>query len=435
MPEDTCEEVTRPAGFAAYVASAAARGELVVQPRMGFSDPAQMRDGLVAVRDCQATTVGTITVDSYTRLGRVSTARAAMADGTELNGFPITVYDRRQVEGVVQGIQGPGFPVQVRHGSPQPQRIIDRMLRLGLDATEGGPVSYCLPYGRYPLRRSLENWRIACDLLAEAGSAGLSPHLETFGGCLLGQMCPSGLLVAVSVLEGLFFRQRGVTSISFSYAQQTNQQQDEQALRALRRLAAELLPADTDWHIVLYTYMGLYPRTRIGALRLLAESAELAVRSGAARLVVKSAAEAHRIPTVAENVEALETATVAARRAERAEQPPPWTDNAVYTQARTLVDAVLNLDGDVGEALVRAFEQGRLDIPYCLHSDNAGRTRSYIDSSGWLRWAEVGLMPIAPDGGGHVRLTSGELVAGLSFVRDRYDDLDPAATMEEQWKK
>src|SRR5215471_2948528 len=288
----------QPAAFDSYVASAAARGSLVVQPRMGFSDPARMREGLIAVRDSRAVTVGTITVDSYTRLGKEAAARAALAEGAALNGFPLTVHDTRAVLTMLDGIHGAGFPIQVRHGSPQPQGIVARMVRVGLDATEGGPVSYCLPYGRYPLRRSMENWRAACDTLAEAGSAGFRPHVETFGGCLLGQLCPPALLVAVSVLEGLFFRGRGLTSISLSYAQQTSQRQDELALCALRRLAGELLPAGTEWHIVLYTYMGLYPRTRTGALRLLAESAELAVRSGAARLVVKSAAEAHRIPTV-----------------------------------------------------------------------------------------------------------------------------------------
>lgn len=417
-----------PVSFGSYIASAAARGSLVVQPRMGFSDPARMREGLIAVRDSRAVTVGTITVDSYTRLGEEVAAQAALADGVALNGFPLTSHDWRTVRAMLKGIHGPGFPVQVRHGSPRPQRIVGQMIRVGLGATEGGPVSYCLPYGRYPLRRSMENWRVACDMLAEAGSAGFVPHLETFGGCLLGQLCPPALLVAVSALEGLFFRQRGLSSISLSYAQQTSRRQDELALSALRRLACELLPADTEWHIVLYTYMGLYPRTRTGALRLLAESADLAVRSGAARVVVKSAAEAYQIPAIDENVEALEAAAEAAARAGRAQVPHALGDNAVYTQARALVDAVLNLAADAGEGLVRAFELGWLDVPYCLHPDNARRARSYVDRSGWLRWADVGRMPIACDGEGSARMTASDLMAGLSFVRDRFDAADAELT-------
>ena len=77
---------------------------------------------------------------------------------------------------------------------------------------------------------------------------------------MLGQLCPPGLLVAISVLEGLFFRQHGMRSVSLSYAQQTNPDQDEEAVAALRRLAAECC-RDVDWHVVLYTYMGVFPRT------------------------------------------------------------------------------------------------------------------------------------------------------------------------------
>lgn len=414
----------QPVSFGSFVASAAARGSLVVQPRMGFSDPDRMRGGLVAVRDSRAVTVGTITVDSYTRLAQEDAAEAALAAGLALNGFPLTTYHWQAVRALLDRVHGPGFPVQVRHGSPQPQRIVGQMIRAGLEATEGGPVSYCLPYGAYPLRRSMVNWRRACEMLAEASSPVFFPHLETFGGCLLGQLCPPALLVAVSVLEGLFFRQRGITSISLSYAQQTNRRQDELALQALRCLAGEVLPADTQWHVVLYTYMGLYPRTRDGALRLLAESAELAVRSGAARMVVKSTVEAHRIPSVEENVEALEVAAEAATHARCAQAPSALAGNTVYTQARVLVDAVRELCEDAGEALVRAFELGLLDVPYCLHPDNAGRARSYVDRSGWLRWADVGRMPIARDGERAARMTASDLMAGLSFVRDRFDAAD-----------
>lgn len=75
---------------------------------------------------------------------------------------------------------------------------------------------------------------------------------------MLGQLCPPSLLVALSVLEGVFFRQHGLRSVSLSYAQQTHHDQDVEALLALRTLAGEHL-AGMDWHVVLYTYMGVFP--------------------------------------------------------------------------------------------------------------------------------------------------------------------------------
>jgi aspartyl/asparaginyl-tRNA synthetase/glutamate mutase epsilon subunit len=430
VPSAAFQLGVRPPSLARLVARAQASGELVVQPRMGYSDPGRMRAGLAATRAAARWAAGTVTVDSYTRVGDERAAVRALRDGVPLNGYPITAVDLHTTRWMLAEARDLAFPVQVRHGSGRPQHIIAAMVSAGLDATEGGPVSYCLPYGRVPLPDSVRNWRESCEFLAGLRAFGWEPHLETFGGCLLGQLCPPGLLVAVSVLEALFFHRTGLRSISLSYAQQTNFEQDEQAVRALRRLAAELL-GDAEWHVVLYTYMGVYPATRAGALRLVERSAELAVHAGAARLIVKTEAEAHRIPTVAENVAALHTAAAAAGRT----RPPAGAmsgadpDNPVYTEARALVEAVLNLDADIGKALVTAFARGYLDVPYCLHADNAGRARSYLDADGRLCWSDVGSMPIKrvvdrPA----TRLTAAGLKGALSYVQRAYDRELPGPT-------
>ena len=79
--------------FGDFVARAQRSGRLVVQPRMGVSDPAAMRTGLLATKHATATTVGTITLDSYTRMGDNANARTALATGAELNGYPIVAHD------------------------------------------------------------------------------------------------------------------------------------------------------------------------------------------------------------------------------------------------------------------------------------------------------------------------------------------------------
>jgi methylaspartate mutase epsilon subunit len=409
--------------FGAFVIAAAAAGRLVVQPRMGFSDPRRMRAGLERTRFAAATTVGTLTLDSYTRLGDHRAVRRALAAGTPLNGYPIVAYPLRQTRALLDGVLDPSFPIQVRHGSSRPQQIFRVLTAAGLDATEGGPVSYCLPYGRTPLRESVANWERACHLLAARVAPPRVPHLETFGGCMLGQLCPPGLLVAISLLEARFFAQHGIGSVSLSYAQQTDPAQDEEAVRALRRLAGEFLPAHVDRHVVLYAYMGVYPTSASGARRLLETAAELAVRSGAERLIVKTVAEAHRIPTVAENVDALETAATVAAVTARRDDDDPVEDTGVYTEARTLVEAVLELDTDTGRALRAAFARGVLDVPYCLHPDNAGRARSYIDDGGRLRWAAVGRMPIRPGttAGDRAEMTSARLLSALHHVARSFD--------------
>ncbi|MFD7611487.1 methylaspartate mutase [Streptomyces sp. NPDC059828] len=401
---------------------------MVVQPRMGMADPQRMRGGLLATRDADAVTVGTITLDSYTRTGDLAAAREALAEGVGLNGYPIATHSADTTRAVLRGIADARFPVQVRHGSAMPEHIVRALLAVGLDATEGGPVSYCLPYSRTPLREAVASWRRSCELLLSAREFGVEPHLETFGGCLMGQLCPPSLLIAVSVLEALFFRQHGLRSISLSYAQQADPRQDEEALTVLGRLAGELLP-DVDHHVVLYAYMGVFPRSPGGARLLLEDAARLAVRAGAARLIVKTTAEAHRIPTVGENVRALETGAAAAAD-ERSRTPltaVPGTyieDTGIEAEARALIGAVLELDADVGRALIRAFAAGYLDVPYCLHPDNAGRARTSLAPDGRLHWSSVGSMPIAglADGGPRPPiLGSAGLLSALSHLQRTYD--------------
>jgi methylaspartate mutase epsilon subunit len=417
----------RAASFGAVVAGRHARGELVVQPRMGFGDPALMRRGLLATRAARAATVGTITLDSYTRVGQHRAARQALAAGADLNGYPLLDRPRAATAAMLDGVATPAFPVQVRHGSPDPRRIVAALLDCGLRATEGGPVSYCLPYSRMPLASAVGHWRRSCEALAEVRGPGSEPHLETFGGCMMGQLCPPALLVALSVLEGMFFWQHGVRCISFSYAQQTHPGQDAEAIAALRDMIGRYLPYARS-HVVVYTYMGVFPRTRGGALALLAESARLAIRSGAARLIVKTTAEAHRLPTIGENVTALEHAAAAARGvpADPAGTGPAGTAPAgtgIRAQAEALVDNTVSLAGDLGQALITAFSRGQLDVPFCLHPDNAGRARGYLDPAGRLQWRQIGSMPLA----GLVepppaeRMTSVDLLAALRFVQDSFD--------------
>ncbi|MER6678562.1 methylaspartate mutase [Streptomyces sp. NPDC000983] len=412
-------------GFGAFVRGAR---QLVVQPRMGFGSPERMRRGLLATRDADATAVGTLTLDSYTRVGDLAAARRAVTEGTDLNGYPLLTHGPAATRRMLDGIESPGFPVQVRHGSAAPQSIVRGLLAAGLHATEGGPVSYCLPYSRTPLADAVDNWTRACELLAEARRPGVEPHLESFGGCMMGQLCPPGLLVALSLLEGMFFVRHGLRSISLSYAQQTDPHQDEEAVRALRALATDLLPG-VDWHIVVYTYMGVYPRTPSGARALQDRAVRLAVRAGAQRLIVKTTVEARRIPTVAENVAALESSAHTARTLGPGGPGGPGApddgdrDTQVYAEARALVEAVLCLGPDIGRGLLTAFGRGWLDVPYCLHPDNAGRSAGFVDERGRLGWSSVGAMPL-----GHVvtarpaaALTSSGLLDALHYVETRLD--------------
>ena len=169
--------------FSAFVAAKRREGRLIVQPRMGFGSIGKMREGLLAVKHANATTVGTITLDSYTRVNDTDSALRAIRCGSDLNGYPLVAYGAQTTRQLLSQVLAPDFPVQVRHGSALPEQIFVTLLDAGLDATEGGPISYCLPYSRVPLRQAIASWAVCCRLLGEQRERGLICHLESFGGC------------------------------------------------------------------------------------------------------------------------------------------------------------------------------------------------------------------------------------------------------------
>ena len=396
----------------------------VVQPRTGFGRVETMRRSLETIAALDFAVVGTITIDSHTRAGEYAVPLQRLAAGEELNGYPLVSHSGEATRAMLDGLYGPEFPVQVRHGTALPRRLFERLVEVGLDATEGGPVSYCLPYSRVPLAEAVAAWADSCRFLAGATEHG---HVESFGGCLLGQLCPPSLLVAMSVLEGCFFRQQGLGHMSLSYAQGTLDTQDRGALQALRSLASAYL-GDVDWHLVFYTYMGVFPRSRQGATRLIRDSARVARDAGCERLIVKTVSESRQIPTVADNVAALRLAA-----AELATAPglPGALDDAfrqeTEEEARGIIDAVLDLHPDVGAALVAAFHRGLLDIPYCLHRDNRSTATGVLDDRGALVWGSVGNLPLpaASRSARTERLSSNALYAMLNHVAHRYDSAAP----------
>ncbi|MFC4258098.1 methylaspartate mutase [Marinobacter lacisalsi] len=406
-----------------YVAEQKLRDRTVWQPRMGFGDPEKMKAGLAAVADqCDFGRSGTITLDAYTRVGDFETPLNSLRSGVALNGYPIVSHDMETTNEVVSPARINGIPVQIRHGTSKPQAIFARMAELGLEATEGGPISYCLPYGRLPLAEAVAAWEDSCKLMANRIEHG---HIESFGGCMMGQLCAPSILVAINIIEALFFLQHGVSTASLSYAQGTSDAQDKGAIAALRRLAKEYLPFGT-WHIVFYMYMGVFPKTPEGASRLIYDAACLAVRSGCERVIVKTISEAIQIPTIEQNIYALKLSA----SAERKYGQEPLTDREkehyeeVYMEAKSMVDAVLNESADLGKAIINCFRTGVLDVPYCLHLDNRGQTRTYIDGDGCLRWADRGALPLNRSVsyiGRHKQLSSSEFLNMLDYKASLYD--------------
>lgn len=410
--------------FNQYVKRKAREG-LVVQPRMGFSDIELMRTGLEAVKSLPFPTVGTITIDAMTRQGLHCEAKEMVRKREKLNGFPLASFDEPELASLFEGLSD-DFPIQVRHGTPLPMHVFEAAMRAGLYIIEGGPVSYALPYGKTRLTDTFVAWQESLERWVAYGAKNnIDVHLESFSGCMMGQLCPPSILIALNILEGLWFESIGIRSLSLSLAQGTSSEQDTAALRALRTIADNFLQ-EASFHIVAYTWMGVFPESARGAERLIKESAKVARVGGAERLIVKTVRESIGIPTIEDNLQALEWCHNESKQ-HQFDSDFNATNQRLYndlvTEATSIIDAVLSMHRDIGVAIQGAFQKGYLDIPFCIHPDNSNSARPLIDRDGKIGWAKVGNVPIDSEHKniGELTLSSSGLLKALRFNREKFD--------------
>ena len=396
---------------------------LVIQPRMGFSNISKMSEGLNAVRNVDYSTVGTITVDSYTRLNMFDTIDLMLEKDIELNGYPIVSHSVESTKSIVDKlIENDSFTVQVRHGTALPRRVFETILACGIGATEGGPVSYCLPYGRIPLSEAIKEWGYSCSLASEKELF----HIESFAGCMLGQLCPPSMSIALNVLECLFFRNSGIKSCSLSFAQGTNLSQDVSAIVAMNYLADKYL-YDMSWHIVVYTFMGVFPETHKGCVDLIRDSVKICTLTRSERLIVKTTMEARGIPTIRENIECMNLAHseyVLLSDDDISNYFDVEEYESILEEANDIIISILNVSADISKALHHGVQKGLLDIPFCMHPDNNNKSNCYIDEAGYLKWNSHGNIAIKnsnSDASKQNNMTSSEFINMLSYVRLKYD--------------
>ncbi|MGB1015083.1 MAG: hypothetical protein ACPG4T_13190, partial [Nannocystaceae bacterium] len=251
----------------------------------------------------------------------------------------------------------------------------------------------------------------------------------------------------------LFFSHHGITSISLSYAQGPNIDQDLGALTALKRLTEVYLPG-TRSHSVVHTYMGGLPHTDSGLRRLIEDAATLATRAGAARLVVRPRGAPQ--PSERDLLQALTWAQQAAqiphqrafpsqgtrRRSSSTNlrfSPTHPTSEATWglspraeqyatqiaREACSIIEATRSLHHNLDHALELAVTNGLIDLPGCLHPENRGLTAARLDRTGAIVWVETGRLPFPVDLAVHHPGHSSVHAAGRMAreVSTRYDRL------------
>ena len=383
-------------------ADAGERG-MLVQPRCGvpvLGDQLRLFDAFRSV----GVPVLSYQVDSLTRNGDFRGAEEAMresrASGVHtLNGLPVVNCG---VPVLRRAALRARAPLQIRHSARDPRLLAEIGCAAGVSSFEGGPISYNVPYyKRYPLAESIRAWQYVDRLTGIYHERfGIVLDREFFGP-LTGTLVPPCIAIAIGILEVLLAVRQGVRCVSPGYGECGHRAQDVAAMRVLRRMTEEVLRnlghAGVQVSTVFHQYMAAFPNAPERAEELILASAVTAGLSGATRVIVKTPAEAYRIPTLEDNLHgiALVMRGIEAAREVALDEARVEAEACILErEVRSILDAVIGCGGgSVAAGVVAAFERGILDIPFAPSVHNRGEVVTARDAEGAVRFLSVGRLP------------------------------------------
>jgi methylaspartate mutase epsilon subunit len=148
--------------------------------------------------------------------------------------------------------------------------------------------------------------------------------------------------------------------------------------------------------------MGPFPRTESCAFALIAFGALTAALARATKVITKTTHEAFGVPTQEANANGLLCSRL---MVETASSQYPLDQQAVEAEAfwisretTAIIDRALELgEGDVEQSVIRAFEAGVIDVPFCPSVYAKNSVIPIRDAGGAVRYLECGSLPLDAD--------------------------------------
>jgi methylaspartate mutase epsilon subunit len=266
-------------------------------------------------------------------------------------------------------------------------------------AFEGGAICYNIPYYKdYPLDEAIRNWQYVDRLTGLYRERfGITLDREFFG-TLTATLIPPSLAITVDLIEALLAIRQGVKSVSLGYAEQGHLIQDIAAVRALGRLADQVLRnlggRDVQISTTFHQYMAAFPEDRRRAEELIYNSAVTAALSGATRILVKTPVEAIKIPSMKDNIDGINLTSqgVAAAARETFDEGRVAEECAlIEREVQAMLESVIfSGRGDIAKGMVAGFKSGLIDIPFSPSIYNRGEVVTARDAEGAVRFLSTG---------------------------------------------
>ncbi|MER8805132.1 hypothetical protein [Mesorhizobium sp. M0998] len=381
---------------AQVVAEAKRTGAVAVQPRSGVGGHDEMLRLLSRIEAEVSPDILALTIDSYSRLGMFEHAsRILHTNPAALNGYPLVAHGWRRGRDLNERTKQ---PLDIRHGSPIADHLFETAIASGITSFEGGGLTYNLPYAKkVPLEESIASWRRIDRICGELADQDVIVSREMFG-TLTAVLMPPSTSLAIAFLEAISAARDGVQCLLIAYPQGGNTLQDIAALRSIDTLARRYLSFVPGVYPVLHQYMGPFPRDKAKASALILLGGVVAKLGGAAKVVTKTCEEALGIPTVEANVDGIRLTRCGLARMfdfikldeSAIVEEMHWIDREVTEMIEPLVGA-----RDIHMAILEAFKEGRLDVPFSPSNSTRGDVIPVRDPQGAIRYLSCAGLPFS----------------------------------------
>ena len=386
--------------FAIKLNKAKAEGITLVQPRAGVPELDEHIKLLQFLEKSGADFVPS-TVDSYTRQNRYTEAQKGLDESVQrhralLNGFPVVNHGVSNCKKVLESVS---VPIEARHGTPDARLLSEIIHAAGWTSNEGGGISYNIPYAKnVPLEDSIKNWQYVDRLVGYYEERGIKINREPFGP-LTGTLVPPSISNTIMIVEALLAAEQGVKNISVGYGMGGNLVQDVAAINSLYEqticYGAARLAQWLELTTVFHQWMGGFPKDEAEAMALIAYSSAVAALSKTTKLITKSTHESVGIPTKEANGLGVKASKFIVNMLKDQSMVDSLSLKREIKQIKKEVDCLMDDiltvgEGDLAVGIVKAFEQGLIDVPFAPSVYNAGKIMPARDNDGRIRILEFG---------------------------------------------
>ena len=406
--EENAEFLGRQPSFPAAQALVKTSGApMLIQPRSGVPGVLQQTKLFAAFKSAGARVLS-YQVDSMTRNNNYRGADEAIRESrvsgvSTLNGFPVINHGVPGLRRIISAIK---VPLQTRHSTRDPRLLAEISYAGGVTSFEGGAICYNIPYYKdYPLDESIKRWQYV-DRLTGLYFERYGIRLDReFFGTLTATLIPPSLAIVVNILETLLAIQQGVKCVSLGYAEQGNRIQDVAAIRMLQQMTEETVKnlgyKDIQINTVFHQYMAAFPDTPQRAEQLIYQSAVTASLSGATRVIVKTPAEAYKIPTLTDNIHGLNLVMMgvsSGAQMQLDEEQLAAESWIIRREVQNILDSVIGCGrGSITEGIVMGFRKGFIDVPFSPSIYNKGEVMTARDVDGAVRFLSFGNLQLDRD--------------------------------------